>query len=199
MKKIIEEHMSAIIILIVISLLLYIIGCVNIINEDNTVVGNGLLKIAGNNLTDTIDTFQKQIVPNKNLIQKNIYYAPEKDPYANCIPSNDGSIILDYNNHVDTYFRIMLKEPLKVDDICTFSCEVSDLKDGDSFGLGLLWQTKNRFMIVKNGKVSKTFVVDDKYDGYTYLLVDDYEKASAPITIKNIKLEKGRKSTPYIE
>lgn len=54
-------------------------------------------------------------------------------------------------------------------------------------------------MIVKNGKVSKTFVVDDKYDGYTYLLVDDYEKASAPITIKNIKLEKGRKSTPYIE
>lgn len=53
--------MSAIIILIVISLLLYIIGCVSIINEDNTVVGNGLLKIAGNNLTDTIDTFQKQL------------------------------------------------------------------------------------------------------------------------------------------
>lgn len=78
------------------------------------------------------------------------------------------------------------------------AAEVSNLKTMIVW-VGLLWQTKNQFTITKNGKVSKTFVVDDKYDGYTYLLVDDLKKASAPVTIKNIKLEKGRKLTSYIE
>lgn len=200
MRKLFEEQTSALIICIVVSLLLCITGSFKGIDEtNNKILGTGLLKIAGDNLIDAMDTFQKQAIPNENLIQKNTYYTIGKNPYKNCIPSNDGSIIFNYNNHVDTYFRIMLKEPLKAGDIYTFSCEVSNLKNDDSFGLGLLWQTKNQFTITKNGKVSKTFVVDDKYDGYTYLLVDDLKKASAPVTIKNIKLEKGRKLTSYIE
>lgn len=52
-----EEHTAVIIICIVVSLLLCIIGCINNINEDGAVAGKGLLKIAGDNLTDTIDTY----------------------------------------------------------------------------------------------------------------------------------------------
>lgn len=70
MKRFFEEHTSVAIICIVVSLLLYIIGCINNVNNDGTVAGKGLLKIVGDNLTDTIDTYQKQIVPNDNLLAR---------------------------------------------------------------------------------------------------------------------------------
>lgn len=66
-----EEHTAVIIICVVVSLLLCIIGCINNINEDGAVAGNDLLKIAGDNLTDTIDTYQGKLIPNENLLDKN--------------------------------------------------------------------------------------------------------------------------------
>ena len=72
MKRFFEEHTSVVIICIVISLLLCIIGSIKGIGPSETSVeGGGLLKIVGDNLTDTIDTYQKQINPNENLLKTN--------------------------------------------------------------------------------------------------------------------------------
>ena len=57
MKRFFEEHTAVVIICIVVSLLLCIIGGINNINDDGTVTGEGLLKIVGDNLTDTIGAF----------------------------------------------------------------------------------------------------------------------------------------------
>lgn len=69
MKRFFEEHTSAVIICIVVSLLLCIVGSVKGINSSKTSVeGSGLLKNVVDNLTDTIDTYQKQAVPNENIM-----------------------------------------------------------------------------------------------------------------------------------
>lgn len=70
MKRFFEEHTSVVIICIIASLLLCIIGCINNIDNDGSVTGKGLLKIVGDNLTDTIDTYQKQVIPNENLLAR---------------------------------------------------------------------------------------------------------------------------------
>ena len=59
MKRFFEEHAAVVILCIVVSLLLCIIGCINNIDNDVTVSGKGLLKIVGDNLTDTIGAYQK--------------------------------------------------------------------------------------------------------------------------------------------
>lgn len=70
MKRFFEEHTSAVIICIIVSLLLCIIGNIKGINSSETSVeGSGLLKIVGDNLTNNIDTYQKQVIPNKILFQ----------------------------------------------------------------------------------------------------------------------------------
>lgn len=70
MKCFFEEHTAVVIICIVVSLLLCIIGNIKGIDSSETsVVGSGLLKIVGDNLTDTIDTYQGQLIPNNNLIK----------------------------------------------------------------------------------------------------------------------------------
>ena len=75
MKRFFEEHTSVVIICIIVSLLLCIIGGINNINDDGTVAGKGLLKIVGDNLTDTIGAFQKQIIPNENLLDRNLSFS----------------------------------------------------------------------------------------------------------------------------
>lgn len=83
MRKLFEEQTSALIICIVVSLLLCITGSFKGIDEtNNKILGTGLLKIAGDNLIDAMDTFQKQAIPTK-ICQKNTYYTTGKNPYKN--------------------------------------------------------------------------------------------------------------------
>lgn len=68
MKRFFNEYSGVAIIVIVIAVLLLIIGSIKSLDEPSgKVEGSGIAAIVGNNLTDTIDTFQKQLVPNENL------------------------------------------------------------------------------------------------------------------------------------
>lgn len=207
MKRFFEEHTSVVIICIVISLLLCIIGSIRGINSSETSVeGNGLLKIVGDNLTDTIDTYQKQIIPNENIIQKGAYGAREGDAWIGgnyTISNNNVTFNLSQSNK-DAYILFRLKKPLELNEIYTFSCEVSGIKAGESINFGILNQYKNNFITSKKCVVKKTFIVTEGYQDLTYLLVDDassdiFPKPTSDITFSNPKLEKGTKATPYIE
>lgn len=194
MKRFFDEHTSVVIICIVISLLLCIVGNIKGVDEPGTSVnGSGLLKIVGDNLTDTIDTYQKQVVPNENLIIQQ-----QTLDYQNCFVLENG-FLLDYSNYADTYFHKKLKQPLKKGCIYSFSCNISGLKQNEEFGLGVLSENENKIFFQKDGTKSITFTLNEKYDEQTTILIDDCKKPSSPIKITNIKLETGPKVTPYIE
>lgn len=98
MKHFFEEHTSVIIICIVVSLILCILGCVKGLNEDaGKINGSGLLKIVGDNLTDTIDAYQKQAIPSENLIDYSkitgISYGAAEKPFNTCYCSISNNII----------------------------------------------------------------------------------------------------------
>lgn len=207
MKRFFEEHTSVVIICIVVSLLLCIVGSIRGISSSETSVkGSGLLKIVGDNLTDTIDTYQKQLTPNENIIQKNAYGAHEGDDWigGNYTLSNNNVTFNFSKSNKDAYIRFRLKKPLELNETYTFSCEVSGVKAGESINFGILNQYKNNFTTSKKCVVKKTFIVTERYQNLTYLLVDDASadispKPTSDITFSNAKLEKGTKATPYIE
>jgi len=66
MKRFFEEHTSAIIICIVISLLLCIVGGIKSFGVDGSLHGTGLSSILGNTLLDQVDSFQNQLITTKN-------------------------------------------------------------------------------------------------------------------------------------
>ena len=125
MKCFFEEHTSAVIICIVVSLLLCIVGNIKGINSSETSVeGSGLLKIVGGNLTNNIDTYQKQVIPNKNLISN------RKGPFIKN-PRNTGD---DYDNYQYLTF------PAEIDNnkSYTFSANVEAIGNYDELSVMFL-------------------------------------------------------------
>lgn len=139
---------------------------------------------------------------NENLIIANEFYGvSDINAHYNCYPITNG-IEFDFPKKDDSYFRAMLKEPLKAGETYTFSCNITGLKDDESVCFGILWQNINNFSLSKDGFVSKTFIVDDSYDNINWLLIDDYKayipQPTTKVQMTNIKLEKGDKATRYI-
>lgn len=66
MKRFFEEHTSAIIICIVISLLLCIVGGIKNFGVDGSLQGTGLSSILGNTLLDQVNSFQNQLITTKS-------------------------------------------------------------------------------------------------------------------------------------
>lgn len=215
MKRFFEEHTAVVIVCIVVSLLLCIIGCIGDINENGTVVGKGLLKIAGNNLTDTIDTYQKHVIPNENLLDKNLKYKHSYFSSKNITGKFWGENVLE-----ETEMHKILKPNTQY--TISYNYEIIDLSDRKfpdyNIRIGLvLWESdnsnKNRYLFVTNFKsknikkyYSKTFITPPKIpDNYLLLAyANRYDDDSGiydldTVRITNIKLEEGSKVTPYVE
>ena len=195
MKRFFEEHTSAVIICIVVSLLLCIVGNIKGINSSETSVeGSGLLKIIGGNLTNIIDTYQKQVVPNENIMTvKNIktYFVHEE--YR-------GYEILEF-----------IKPYEGTNQKLSFSADVKLSEPGELF-----FYTLGKYYI--NGCRRKVYKINDtewhrvKIEGTTVgynpnesngerCLLSFYCTYGTGVTptVKNIKIELGNKATPYIE
>ena len=150
MKRFFEEHTSVAIICIVISLLLCIIGCINNVNNNGTVTGKGLLKIVGDNLTDTMDTYQKQAVPNENLLKNS------KGPFT-LSPRNSG-------NENDKYNYQEFNFSSSINNYYTVSATVGDKTGNFDFcTIGFLDNNGSNYFCnnyvhakIKNGKIVAT-------------------------------------------
>lgn len=197
MKRFFEEHTSVVIICIVISLLLCIIGCINNINDDGTVTGKGLLKIVGDNLTDTIDTYQKQVMSNENFLTdtfneisstqycctfKNVKNEYTLIPGKTYTLSFEGS--LGNSGATDWYANILFYDK---NDVYTypvfFSQDSFKKKNGRWYATAIC---PNYYLESKSVKVG--------IYGYPFVI-----NRPAPINVKKIKLEEGSKVTPYAE
>ena len=225
MKNIIKEHTSVLIVCIVVSLSLCIVGTFKGFDEtNNKVLGAGLLKITGDNLIDTMDTFQKQVVPNENLIadSSNINLRGSDCP-DNTIRT-PGKIAINTDSHFNAYmWSFKLKMPLsqiKAGDSYTFSCDIRT-KNLNKSGLKCQFDFRggsdNRFSYAtcyiqpnKNNQwqhLHDTFVIkSDSHTGYLICLTsgglgfgwtENYKDVE--IEYCNFKLEKGIKATPYVE
>ena len=216
MKRFFEEHTAVIIICIVVSLLLCIIGCINNINEDGAVAGKGLLKIAGDNLTGTIDTYQGKLIPNDNLLDKNLKYKQPSFSSKEITGKFWGNNVL-----VSSEIHKILKPNTQY--TISYNYEITDLSDKafPDFNIRIgfvLWekddiQNQNRYLFAINFKTknvkkyySKTFTTPSEIPSTYELLVysnrydaenGDYDMDT--VRISNIKLEEGSKATPYVE
>lgn len=225
MKRFFEEHTSVVIICIVVSLLLCIIGCINNIDNDESVTGKGLLKIVGDNLTDTIDTYQKQIIPNENLFKNSLSFQDDwilneisKD-YSKGLTryKNHDCLAIHSNNYNEIFFlRQNITDKILPNTRYTVSGYValSNIKKGTEDFKAMFyvdWYKNNNFL----GMQHKDFPISDssqwehiKFSFKTPSQINESDFVQAGVYLKdflgtvylrNIKLEEGPKATPYVE
>lgn len=203
MKRFFEEHTSVVIICIVISILLCIIGSIRSISSSETSVeGSGLLKIVGDNLTDTIDTYQKQAVPNENLLDV-------EDVLKNHVHLNTTSnggpeyIGFDITKYVVPYANTSQK--------LSFSADVKLSKPGTlyfySLGRYYINNAKRKIYTIKDSEWHHVKIEGSLIRYYSAELNGEkcylsfyciYGTGIVP-TVKNLKAELGPKATPYTE
>lgn len=174
-----------------------IIGNIKGINSSETSVkGSGLLKIVGDNLTNIIDTYQKQIVLNENLF-KGL-------PYEQEIPfvTNTEYRGIDITECIKPY--VNTNQPISV------SADVKVSNDGQ-----ILFYTLGRYSIkdrlwtklkvgewyrlkIENTRFNYNSEHDPNGEKCVLSFYCTYGTGIIP-TVKNIKIELGSKATPYIE
>jgi len=192
MKRFFEEHTSVVIIYIVVSLLLCIIGSIKGISSSETSVdGSGLLKIVGDNLTDTIDTYQKQVVPNENLLSSYII-----KPQGNQIEYFGYDITDAVKKYADTSDKISI------------SADVKGSKKGTCliYSLGSYCINHNKepsYDITTNYKRLKlenvpiNYITGSSHGDHCILSFFSFYNSGVKLSIRNIKVELGSKATPY--
>lgn len=224
MKRLFEEHMPIIIIFIVISLILCVVGSIKNINNDNSVNGTGLLKVISDDILDNIDTYQKQVVPNENLIIDPSSINLRGSDCPDSTTRTPGKIVVNTDTHFNAYmWSFKLKIPLsqiKEGDSYTFSCDIKT-KNLNKSGLKCQFDfrggSNNYFSYAtcyiqpnKNNQwqhLHDTFVIkSSSHTGYLICLTsgglgfgwtENYKNVE--IEYRNFKLEKGVKATPYVE
>ena len=123
-------------------------------------------------------------------------------------------IIIPATENADTYFSIWYDTPLDNGQVYTLSAEVSGLLNGSYYHFPLFAQGNSAMGLIKinqNGLCSLTFTMNytgtiqtATINGKTFyrMFMDDNGRALASgqgkILIKNIKLEKGSKPTPWL-
>lgn len=207
MKRFFEEHTSVIIICIVVSLILCILGCIKGLNEDTGKInGSRLLKIVGDNLIDTIDAYQKQAIPNENLIDYSkitgVSYGAAEKPFNTCYCSINDNIIkvTGIDDWAGSFLRLGAFEP-------------------GTYTINYEMKNTNHYRILLPKKLDNTYEYNTYYDEYAHnpyfitvynmpytftidvpfelcICFPQYEKNSEE-TISNLKLEKGNKATRY--
>lgn len=204
MKRFFEEHTSVVIICIVVSLLLCIIGCINNIDNDGSVTGKGLLKIVGNNLTDTIDTYQKQVIPNENLL------ARTSSKITEIVKVNDWGWIVGQEYGEGYYYQCVPNQ------YYTFRVYIDNSKNDkttlQAFFSFFMDYDKNEYIQYANSNK-----IQPLEQGYSTITVKSpphanvircdirsnrkFEDGNRDYTIryKEAKLELGIKATPYVE
>lgn len=123
-------------------------------------------------------------------------------------------IIIPATENADTYFSIWYDTPLDNGQVYTLSAEVSGLLNGSYYNFPLFAQNNSTMGLIKfnqNGLCCLTFTMNytgtirtATINGKTFyrMFMDDNGRALASgqskILIKNIKLEKGSKPTPWL-
>lgn len=216
MKRCFEEHTTVVIACIIFSLLLCIIGCIGDINENGTVVGKGLLKIVGDNLTDTMDTYQKQVIPNENLLDKNLKYKRSYFSSKDVTGRMWGDTVLEtaeIHKILKPNTQYTISYNYELIDVCDRTLPNFNIRIGF-----VLWEcddnkSKNKSLFVENFKsknvkkyFSKTFTTSSEIPSNYQLLVYSNRYADDKgnydldtVRISNIKLEEDSKATPYVE
>ena len=229
MKRLFEEHMPVIIIFIVISLILCIVGSIKGINNANSTDGTGLLKVVGNNILDCIDAYQKQIIPNENIlensafkndtelgkwleIRRNQYYNIETSFYKGYTCAHLHS--KQFNTTMAAQQEILNK--IKPNTTYTISGYVAteNIIEGDSSSDLLFYSDAHDENGTFFGNVYKYFPLNSnswKYISYTFTTPSKISSAKdysiyvfcrnfkGDVYFRNIKLEEGRKATPFVE
>lgn len=230
MKRFFEEHASVVIICIVISLLLCIIGSIRGISPSETSVeGHGLLKVVGNNILDCIDTCQKQIIPNENIlensafkndtelgkwleIRRNQYYNIETSFYKGYTCAHLHS--KQFNTTMAAQQEILNK--IKPNTTYTISGYVAteNIIEGDPSSDLLFYSDAHDENGTFFGNVYKYFPLNSnswEYISYTFTTPSKVSNAKdysiyvfcrnfkGDVYFRNIKLEEGRKTTPFVE
>ena len=229
MRKLFEEYTPIIIIFIVISLILCIIGSIKNINNDNFVNGTGLLKVISDDILDNIDTYQKQLIPNKNILENssfkndtelnswlrirhNQYYDIETSFYKEHTCAHLHS--KQFNTTMAAQQEILSK--IKPNSTYTISGYVAteNIIEGDSSSDLLFYSDAHDENGTFFGNVYKYFPLNSnswKYISYTFTTPSKVSNAKdysiyvfcrnfkGDVYFRNIKLEEGRKATPFVE
>ena len=223
MKRFFEEHTAVVIICIVVSLIICTIGNIKIINDDGIVKGNGLLGIVSNIIMNNVDTYQKQIMPNENLLKNSdkIRLRASDFPYETSRIKN--KIIVLSNNKFNAYEWASLKIPfseVKTDNVYTFSGKIKtqnlytdglrcefDFRGGDSWidvasysikpNMNNKWQKFKCQVTVKSNNHGDSLICITSGGIYSSWSKNSFKDVE--IEYRNFKLEKGMKATPYVE
>ena len=229
MKRLFEEHMPVIIIFIVISLILCIVGSIKGVNNANSTDGTGLLKVVGDNILDCIDTYQKQIVPNENIlensafkndtelgkwleIRRNQYYNIETSFYKGYACAHLHS--KQFNTTMAAQQEILNK--IKPNTTYTISGYVAteNIIEGDPSSDLLFYSDAHDENGTFFGNVYKYFPLNSnswEYISYTFTTPSKVSSAKdysiyvfcrnfkGDVYFRDIKLEEGRKATPFVE
>ena len=229
MRKIFEEHTPIIIIFIVISLILCIIGSIKNINNNNSVNGTGLLKVISDDILDSIDTYQKQLIPNENILENssfkndteldswlkirhNQYYDIEASFYKGHTCAHLHS--KQFNTTMAAQQEILNK--IKPNTTYTISGYVAteNIIEGDPSSDLLFYSDAHDENGTFFGNVYKYFPLNSnswEYISYTFTTPSKVSSAKdysiyvfcrnfkGDVYFRNIKLEEGRKATPFTE
>lgn len=108
-----------------------------------------------------------------------------------------------FNSNADSYTQIPYADPSQIipGEEYTVSFDVSGIKDGNSWGVYLNGSTSKSPMIqMKNGRNHATFIFEESSSRDFFMLDDStrsFPNGFTPITISNIKLERGNIATDY--
>lgn len=227
MKKLFEEFPGFIIVFIVIAILICTVGKIRNINEDG-VEGSGLVSIIGNNLIDTIDTNQKQLIPNENIFvnssfSKNTsawsdWNGKEFGNIENETGYNCAHISSDVKNK-EIVCQQRLTGKLKENTYYTVSgwVKTKNIEKGTNANImfnvdGYMTSSGTReswFGYGARGILTKdntwefkkwTFKTDEKAkSAKTLQFILYFQNVKGDIYFRNLKLEEGKKATPFTE
>ena len=212
MKKFFNEYGGVTIIVIVIAVLLLIVGSVKSLDENSgKVEGSGIAKAVGNNLSDTMDTFQKQLVPNENLAileKSNLsdeYYNGMQIHDSKYEEKNDG-INVDLGGgsikkvKPNTYYTLSFYArgfgstyigsyffPDVIESGYSSQGDTTTIADGRMYPkLTTEWK-----------KITLTWKTKANVNGTAHFIAARRNKAGPRIQIAGVKLEEGKKATPF--
>ena len=133
-------------------------------------------------------------IGNPNLINK--LYA------AGRTTVNGRTVTALLSQNLDTYFHFSCSETVTAGIDYTLSMDCSGFADDTNYLVfGVVAQNSGKNITLRNGHCSLTFQFNSDIAANTKIIVDDINRGTSGytnVTITNIKLEKGDKSTPWL-
>ena len=216
MKQFFNEYGGVAIIVIVIAVLLLIVGSIKSLDENSgKVEGSGIAGIVGNNLSDTINSFQEQLIYNDNIGIMSSYNLTNETYKDMPVFDTDCNVLADGMNLDMGHGKI---KEIKADSYYTLSfyarcidAESASLRSylyphAVSSGYSNQGQTTSfvdgwidRKVTQKWTRITITYKTRKNISGERFFIAArrlEHEKAR--IQIAGVKIEEGQKATRYV-